>query len=165
MRFRGVFAADRVPESSSGAESCPSRWCCVANTDPYDQPGEHWVALLFDDAGGAIEYFDPYGMPLESYPALCRRLRRVSVTCQAAAPVQPPLSSTCGHFCIYYLCCRGTMSLARIVRRLLDVPVRARDAFVLAYVCRLTSTLGVRRPCRRYQCKGSQCCRPRMMTQ
>jgi hypothetical protein len=150
MRFRGVYAADRVPQTGG-------QWCCVANTDPQDKPGQHWVALVFGN--DSCEYFDPYGLPLETYPALHKRMRSVNVTCQSSSPVQPPLSVTCGHFCIYYLCSRTRLPLGRIVNRLLSIPVRARDSFVLNHVRKLTFTLGVRRPCRSL-CKGSQCCRP-----
>lgn len=156
--FRGVYAADRVPKTKLRRQR--RWWCCVANTDPHDRPGQHWVAFVFD-ADAACEYFDPYGMPLETYPALYKRMRHVAASSSISSPVQPPLSSTCGHFCIYYLCCRSRgVSPASIVTRLQAIPVRARDSFVLDYVRSLTFTLGVCRPCRRDLCKGSQCCRP-----
>lgn len=157
LNFRGVYAADRVPVASGS-------WCCVANTDPHDRPGEHWVALVFGDHGGC-EYFDSYAMPLETYPALHKRLRNVDVVCRAVQPVQPPFSTACGHFCIYFLCCRSSMmSLARIVERLLRIPMRSRDSFVYDHVRMLTSTLNIRRPCRD-PCKNSQCCVPRKLKQ
>lgn len=152
MSFRGVFPADEVPVGDVPVG------CCVANTDPHDRPGEHWVALVFDN--NVCEYFDPYGMSLEAYPALHKRLRNVAVTCQASQPVQPPLSSTCGHFCVYFLCRRSTSSLARIVNDLLHIPIHARDSFIFNHVRMLTSTLRIQRPCRD-PCKGSQCCAPR----
>jgi hypothetical protein len=155
LNFRGVFAADRVPKGVGTRV-----WSCVANTDPHGRPGQHWVAFVF--GAESCEYFDPYGMPLEAYPALCEHMR--GVACQdvvsASSPVQPPLSSACGHFCIYYLCRRCSLPPERIVRRLLAVSMRARDSFVLQYVRKLTLALGVLRPCRRDLCKGLQCCKP-----
>lgn len=162
MHFLGVYAADLVPRTSGRGRGC---CCCIANTDPHNRPGEHWVALVFEN-GQVREYFDPYGMPLETYPALHNRLRNIVLSRQSTWSVQPPLSSMCGHFCIYYLCNRGSLSLTSIVNRLLLVPVRARDTFVFNYVRKLTSSLGIRRPCRDDACKGSQCCVPvRMSTQ
>jgi|GWRWMinimDraft_3_1066011.scaffolds.fasta_scaffold02150_2 hypothetical protein len=155
-RFLGVFPADQVPIDGGGGVG--RRWCCVANTDPHERPGEHWVAFYFD--GRVCEYFDPYGMPLQVYPALHKRLRNAAVTCQVSTAVQPPLSSTCGHYCIFFLCSRSGSSLVRIVERLLRIPMRARDSFILHHVRTLTSTLSIRRPCRD-ACKGSQCCTPR----
>lgn len=155
-RFLGVFPADRVPVDAINNKGLV---CCVANTDPHNRPGEHWVALVLGD--GCCEYFDPYGMPLSAYPALDKRLGHVLPTLQAASAVQPPLSSTCGHFCIYYLCCRPYYKLPRIVDRLLLIPERFRDKFVYDYVYDLTAALRIERPCRD-ACKGSQCCKPRM---
>ena len=157
MRFLGVFPADKVPKHGHG----DGMSCCVANTDPHDRPGEHWVAFVWKGKE-LYEYFDPYGMPLETYQTLHETMmlmqqwpRSVSSTA-----VQPPLSTACGHFCVYFLCFRSrSMSLASIVSRLVRIPIRSRESFVLSFVRDLTSTLRLRRPCRRSVCRGSQCCK------
>ena len=40
--------------------SYPSAY--VINSETHDQPGEHWVAVYFDQHGRG-EYFDSYGLP------------------------------------------------------------------------------------------------------
>lgn len=166
MRFLGVFPADKVPVPVLVPQGCDDDdddklCCCVANTDPDDRPGEHWVAFVWK--GKVLyEYFDPYGMPLEMYPALNKTMTAMKKKNMqpTLAAVQPPLSTACGHFCIYFLYYRSrNLSLAGIVSRLLRVSVGFRDSVVRSFVRDLTSKLHVRRPCRSNVCKGSQCCK------
>lgn len=171
LRFRGVYAADEVPIDNSNTNAVDDAsvpWCCVANTDPHDKPGEHWVAFVFDVRNNCYEYFDPYGMPLATYPALHARIHAITASMRqchdpVATHIQPPLSTTCGHFCIYFLCQRSVSSYPQIIKHLLSVPMRHRDTYVYDCMRALTSTLSIRRPCRD-ACTGSQCCRPSSAT-
>ena len=52
--FTGVYARDKLPKSIKYPAAM------VWNTDPADQPGEHWVAAYFNE-DGIGEYFDSYG--------------------------------------------------------------------------------------------------------
>mgnify|MGYP000084934052 CR=1 FL=1 len=86
--FLGVFASDQLPK----VVEKPSR--LIANTDPSNKPGQHWVALFFSENA---EYFDSYGMPpLRAFdiykPLLENRY------C-----LQNSYSTACGEFCIYFL--------------------------------------------------------------
>ena len=162
LRFGGVYPADEVPtvapSPSSSTDSC---YCYVANTDPHDKPGEHWVAFVALP-NKCYEYFDPYGQPLEAYPTLYARMSHAAQCREPVATyIQPPISTTCGHFCIYFLCHRSmpNASFNVIVKRLLSVPMHSRDKFVYRYLFALTRALNISRPCRD-ACKGSQCCRP-----
>jgi hypothetical protein len=161
-RFLGVFPADYVPLSVDAKLRC----CCVANTDPHTRDGEHWVAFVYH--GRSIEYFDPFGMPLDTYPALYDRMHKqrnaITSLVSLSAPVQPPLSTACGHFCVYFLFhrCRSNLSPAsRIVKHLLRLPMSTRDAYVYSFLRRVTYNFSITRPCRDQVCKGSQCCKPR----
>ena len=53
--FGGVYARDQLPKSVKYPTAM------VWNTDPADQPGEHWVATYFNEDGMG-EYFDSYGL-------------------------------------------------------------------------------------------------------
>ena len=79
----GIFAADTVPTTVN----LPA--CYIANTDPISKPGTHWIAVFLD---GKKEFFDSYGRPP---PAKCA---------YNTVRIQGPLSSTCGQYCLYYLC-------------------------------------------------------------
>ena len=54
--FKGVYARNRLPISLSEPSAL------IGNTDPYDRPGTHWVALCID-ANSRGEYYDPTGRP------------------------------------------------------------------------------------------------------
>jgi len=92
-RFLGVFAKDEIPNPGS-LTHFPS--CFVANTDPANKPGEHWVAYWFDSAD-SCEFFDSYGLSPKDYGL------PISCTSFNTQLLQSLTSSVCGQFCIYYL--------------------------------------------------------------
>ena len=54
--FVGVFPSDKIPHTITP----PAAF--VANTNPQEKPGKHWVAFYIDqDRNG--EYFHSYGRP------------------------------------------------------------------------------------------------------
>ena len=76
----GVFAADTIPsratlerhrarlQSRSGSKSLV---CFIANTDPAKKGGSHWVAfVVFASRPTVVEYFDSFGLALETYSEL-----------------------------------------------------------------------------------------------
>ena len=94
--FHGVFPIDQLPKCSNGAY--------VVNTAKSNHPGEHWVAVYM--SGNTVDYFDSYGGKPSS------RLKRWWGNRQCTynpVPLQSPLTSACGQYCIYYLIhrCRG----------------------------------------------------------
>ena len=80
----------------------------VINSDPSNQPGEHWIAVYFDKHGRG-EYFDSYGLVpafvgLESYMDTYS-LAGWIYNCKT---LQALFSNVCGHYCVYYIlfhCC------------------------------------------------------------
>ena len=97
--FMGVFAKDQLPSTLHYPATM------VWNTDPADEPGEHWVAVYFDE-DGLGEYFDSYGMapPLhfEKY------MKKHSTNWKwNQVPLQDVWTSACGHFCVYYVIYRS----------------------------------------------------------
>jgi hypothetical protein len=94
----GVYARDMLPDTSSRRYP----FCCVANTDPSESPGEHWIAMYFD-AEGRGEFFCSYGSPphQRDFDRFLRRNSRNWIyndTCLQSAD-----SLVCGHYCIFYL--------------------------------------------------------------
>ncbi len=83
----GVFARDTVP---SRVDNLPI--CYIVNTDPISKPGKHWYAVFFYE-DGSRECFDSYG-----------RTPSKSGYSYNSVRIQGPLSSTCGQYCLYYLC-------------------------------------------------------------
>ena len=60
--FRGVFASDELKKQT--VTKFPSGY--IANTDPSQKPGVHWVSFYFDENGKA-EFFCSYGYPPKNF--------------------------------------------------------------------------------------------------
>ena len=84
-----------------GIEDVPC--CYIVNTDRHNKPGRHWVSFFFP-ASGCPEYFDSFGMvPMlpEFYKFMGERHFLYN-----NIPLQEPLSTTCGQYCLFYLLAR-----------------------------------------------------------
>jgi len=94
--FQGVFAADTLPHNP------PIPCALIANTDPENRPGQHWVAFYIESNGHG-EYFDSYGRPptVKNFRDFLQQ-NTSEWTCNDSL-LQGVLSSTCGQYCIFYL--------------------------------------------------------------
>lgn len=133
--FTGVFASDLLPKHLSYLPAA-----LVCNTDPSDEPGEHWVAI-YVDGNGHGEYFDSYGLPpLQN--SIIKFLNECAVNwTYNSKRLQGLFSSVCGYYCIYYLLyrCRG-YSLNSIVNDF-DVDYLYNDLSVKMFVRQSLQTL------------------------
>lgn len=100
--FKKVCALDQLE-----APTYPSAY--VINSDPIDEPGEHWIAIYFDRWGRG-EYFDSYGLP-PAVTGLTAYMDRYSLKkwIYNRKTLQSLFSSVCGHYCVYFILfrCRG----------------------------------------------------------
>ena len=97
--FGGVYAADQVMNMKQRPEMI------VVNTDPQDQPGQHWLLFYFPlHEREEIEMFDSLGKGLQDYPSSIRDgvLKFGSVVRSMKRRVQPLGSALCGHYCLHY---------------------------------------------------------------
>ena len=92
--MRGVFPTDKLPV----VNQYPS--ALIANTDPHDQPGTHWLAMYFVTPDES-EFFDSYGFPPETYDMDEYVLRES--TYFNDKPLQGITSDVCGDYCLFYL--------------------------------------------------------------
>ena len=94
--FLGVFPCDRLPQRLP-----PRRpLLLVCNTDPHDEPGEHWI-VIYVGANSNGEYFDSLGAtaPLIFKPFLDKHCAK---WCSNVMQTQSVLSKFCGHYCVFY---------------------------------------------------------------
>ena len=70
----GVFPAYHLP-STALLRSRSRDVCFIANTDPHNRPGSHWLAFYYRARFRTLEYFDSYGFPLEAYRKVCSSLK------------------------------------------------------------------------------------------
>jgi hypothetical protein len=147
--YLGVYAADQIPtlekllSFGSGAgnakrmkknDRTSQSACCyrarsfIANTDPANKPGYHWLAfIVFADHPSVIYFFDSFGMPLSSYGDVYRNClkqeyfsEKCIVTPVNTRNLQGNHSTVCGHYCIMflYLCARVSLEkLNSLVRQ------------------------------------------------
>ena len=94
--FKGVCSYDTLPERVT---SYPASYIC--NTDIVTRPGEHWVALFFEN-NEICEYFDSYGLPPYGKILAFAKRNGANVVYNRRW-LQSPLSHTCGLYCVYYL--------------------------------------------------------------
>ena len=94
--FKKVYALDQLENPVF-----PSAY--VINSDPSNEPGEHWIAVYFDKHGQG-EYFDSYGLApafvdLESY----MDTYSLPGWIYNRKTFQALFSNVCGHYCVYYI--------------------------------------------------------------
>jgi hypothetical protein len=99
----GVFPADQVPVIDRDTHCC-----FILNTEPRSLPGEHWLAFFYNHYTDTLEYFDSYGMGLETYSDVYESLSSSGLValCTPANTVgclQSDVSLVCGHYCIAFL--------------------------------------------------------------
>lgn len=82
----------------------------VCNTDILSGQGEHWVVFYFP-ADGSVEMFDSLGKNISEYPSeFGAFVNKFASRCTLSHKrIQPPHTSLCGHYCLYYIMfrCRG----------------------------------------------------------
>ena len=59
--FYGTVPCDGLPETPETTRPV----CCVVNTDPTGQPGQHWLGVFTD--GNTCEVFDSFALDLLTY--------------------------------------------------------------------------------------------------
>ena len=144
--FRGVFAADELPD----LDTFPCGF--VANTDPHTEPGTHWVAFYFPSRDKG-EFFDSYGYPPEYYgePFMGYNIETIN-----SHKLQSSWSEVCGHYCIFYLYYRSRRySMSKIVN-MFSSNTTINDCKVSCYVKKHFNVVIDNQP----DCGLMQCCKP-----
>ena len=95
-KFLGVFARDELPIKIK----YPS--CLILNTDKRNGPGEHWLAIFYDENKNA-EFFDSFGYMPDFYK-LTTYLNKTCKNWQANQQrIQGFFSKLCGLYCLFFL--------------------------------------------------------------
>lgn len=100
--FTGVYARDEIPKTNFRHHKS---YGYIINLDKSTGLGTHWVAIYIPKYSKYIEYFDSQGeYPLhkEILQLVCRK----SYFLYNNKKLQSTLSTTCGQWCLFYLCCR-----------------------------------------------------------
>ena len=98
--FRDVLPRNHVPSPRTlSPDGSPVGY--ILNTDPCQQPGEHWVCLYID-SNGRGEYFDSYGLP-PLHPDVTRALDQGTQTWTwNTRRLQSLDTAVCGQYTVFY---------------------------------------------------------------
>ena len=125
----------------------------MANTDPSNRPGQHWVAFYYTD--NECEFFDSYGLEPSYYDFDLPNVKIVNTH-----SLQSLSSTTCGHFCVYYLVLRSQFhSSTKIIHSLCQVKQILNDQKVTNFVKNLNSTSLTRFKLTNQCCSSQSCVR------
>ena len=92
----GVFPLDRLPKINTLPASL------IINTDPHNEPGEHWVAVYVNKNRIGI-YFDSYGLqPLNKE---INNFLNIYCKCWTynSTVIQGVTSVNCGQYCVLFV--------------------------------------------------------------
>ena len=99
--FYGTVACDRLPKTPRKKK--PQGY--IVNTDPHDQPGQHWLAMWTDQ--NVCEVMDSYALPLERYeqaaPLREWIVQHWKYVVTNGKSLQAIYSKSCGDYALLYL--------------------------------------------------------------
>ena len=128
-QFCGVFPSDQLPE----VMEFPCGF--IANTDPHDKSGTHWVVFYFSSEHKG-EFFDSYGRKPDGYHETFKDYLDIHSRewSYNDKQLQGLMTNVCGPYCIYYISQRaGRHSMSTIVN-LFDSNKSSNDTKVLTFV-------------------------------
>lgn len=126
--FLGVYARNRLPRGLN-----LKSFSLVANTDPDNRNGQHWIAIHVDENGHG-EYYDPFGFP-PLHKAFEHFLdRQCTFWTYNYVPIQHPTSIVCGQHCIFYLIMKHKGYQMHQITKLLSKDLHANTYFVDEFV-------------------------------
>src|SRR6267154_3993004 len=127
--YRGIYACDRLPN----VVIRPS--VIVVNTDPADQPGQHWICMFFDKNGHG-EFFDSFGI---SPQRIFERYMdsRCTVWTFNNKQMQSLVSRFCGHYCIWYCMMKFRKASLNELIHTMSKDTVLKDFLVHRFACRL----------------------------
>lgn len=94
IKWRGVFAVDKIPKLAKGQYA-------IVNLDEEDLPGSHWISLIGD--GDKVLVYDSYGRePKDIIPKFAKKNKLVSTDIGQTDKdaEQGILETNCGARCI-----------------------------------------------------------------
>jgi hypothetical protein len=108
--FKGVYPSDLVPIYIQ-----KDTQAYIINTAGSNHPGEHWIALVFDENN--CLYFDSFGYQLVNLDIL-NKLKKTGVFQYQfnSKQIQPFQSDNCGYYCIaFILSCQNGMTFSKFL--------------------------------------------------
>ena len=123
----GVYAADEIPQTLQASHGF------IANTDPKQKQGQHWIAFLYDN--GVLECFDSYGKSPDQYSASFKhfmsKYSRLKVNTKR---LQSSNTTVCGQYCLFFLMCRTRGLPMEQIINMIEQNYYLNDQFVYNFI-------------------------------
>jgi hypothetical protein len=127
--FIGVYARDQLPINILRRPAL-----LVANTDPANQPGTHWIAMYFD-TDGTGEYFDSLAQTVHKTFTDYMEEHCLSWIANERQ-LQSVVSRFCGHYSIAYCAFRFLGYNINSICSMFSRDYGLNDVMVHEFVCR-----------------------------
>ena len=123
----GVYAADEIPLTVQLSHGF------IANTDPKQKPGKHWIAFLY--VNGVLECFDSYGKSPDQYSTSFKhfmsKYSRLKVNTKR---LQSSDTTVCGQYCLFFLMCRTRGQPMEQIVNMFEQNYYLNDQFVYNFI-------------------------------
>ena len=129
--YRGVYPCDRLPSIAWSLRP----FVIVANTDPSNRPGQHWICMYFDEKGHG-EFFDSFGS--RPNPIFELYMNKHCVTWKFNdKQFQSSVSRFCGHYSVWYCILKCRKVSLNSIQTAMTSDTGLNDYLVHRFVCRL----------------------------
>ena len=132
IRFLGVYSRDQIPSESYVNTLTPCSY--VANIDPSNMPGSHWVAF-YHPAPNYVYFFDSFGSAPSlfdfKFPGKYHGTHNHYL-------IQSLNSQACGQYCIYFLyLCATHQDVNHLLHRFSLLPSQQADALITQAILKI----------------------------
>ena len=124
--FIGVFSRDKIPKISNKNYPCSY----VVNTDNSKQPGEHWLAVYYDE-NGDCDFFDSLAFNPKFYGITKQLTKSANTLTFLTYPIQSIFSQYCGFYCVLFILFRSRNYSLESFLKLFDKDTLKNDKLIL----------------------------------
>ncbi len=134
FNFLGCFSADQLPEIDTINAKLPV--CFIANVEPANQGGSHWVAFVIPKEG-FCEYFCSLGISFYHWPLFTDYIRNsmcFESILMNRKQIQSSNSNICALYCIEFLVQRDRgLSFTTILNKYSKTNLLCNDLQTISY--------------------------------
>lgn len=125
--FIGVLPRDKLPNKIKWPSAL------ILNTDKSDQPGEHWLALYYDE-NGVCEFFDSFGFHPDFYNITSYLKSTSNSFIYNNKTLQGIFSEYCGNYCVLFLLIRCRNFSLKYFLEFFDKNTEKNDLFIKSLI-------------------------------
>lgn len=126
--FLGVFSRDQLPKK---LYNFPCSF--IVNTDNQNEPGEHWLAIYYDEKQHAT-FFDPYGLEPSLYGFETYLNNTSKSWTYNSTRIQSYFSLLCGQICVFFIYLMSKKLSLNYISRLFTKDYEKNEKVILNFL-------------------------------